>query len=454
MKEINSKTIEDAVYNLCVKANTQYCGKLYEKLYSLYSSKTTDSEKIKLQNIFKNIEKAKETSRPLCQDTGQVIVFVELGKNVCISGRPLNEAIDSAVERAYVENYFRKSTVKNALFDRSNTKTNSPAIVYTEITNTDFIDIKILIKGAGSENYSSLKMFKPTSTREELFEFVKETITTANEKACPPLVLGIGAGGTIDKAAVYSKQAFFNDTPSNDESEFVEELRKYLEKTNVEILDIKIKTGATHIACMPLALTLNCHSTRHSQCKIRHNDIEYVETELQLKEIEDTRQDVQEINTYQIEELRNLSPGENFLLTGEIYTARDAAHEKMKKYFDETGKLPIELKDKIIFYAGPCPNAPNEIIGPIGPTTSARMDKFCDFVHSNGLLASIGKGERSKETEQSIKEYNGKYFSAQGGIAVLFSQCVKESKIVAFEELDTEAIRCLKVEKLPLKTEI
>lgn len=454
MQKINSTVIEEAVYNLCVTANTKYSAELYDNLYCLYSSQTDSAEKLKLKNILENIKEAQETNRPLCQDTGQVIVFAEIGKDIHIENKLINEAINHAVECAYKENYFRLSTVRNALFDRNNAQTNTPAIIYTEITNSDEIKLKLLVKGAGSENYSTIKMFKPSSEKEEIFDFIKESIITAGEKSCPPLVLGIGAGGTMDKAAVLSKQAFFNENPSIDENAFVKELREHLGELNSKILDIKIKTDATHIACLPIALTINCHSTRHGQCIIRNNGIEYLEKEAVIRELPSEKKNLKELNTSRIEELYLLKQGEDFLLSGEIYTARDAAHEKIQQYYEENGCLPFELKDKIIFYAGPCPNNPDEVIGPIGPTTSARMDKFCEFMYSKGLLASIGKGERSFEAKNTIKEHNGRYFIAQGGIACLLAKCVKGCKIVAFEELGTEAVRLLKVEKLPLKAEI
>ncbi len=451
----DANTISKAVYTLCQKANCSYPQDLYNLLYKKY----LNSDGLKHQKyyyILKNIEMSNEKQRPLCQDTGQVIVFVEIGSNVHITGLSIEKTINAAVEKAYKDNFFRKSTVKNAIFDRRNTSTNTPAIIYTEISekDPDTIRLKLMVKGAGSENYSTIKMFKPTSEKKEIFEFIKDSVISAGEKSCPPLCLGVGIGATMDKAAVLSKKAFFNTNETVEEKAFCEELKKYLKNYNLDILNIKIITTATHIACLPVALTINCHSTRHCECVIKENSIEFTDDDLEVKAIEYTDENQIEINTEDIQSIKKLKKGMRILLTGQIYTARDAAHEKMAEYEKEHGAMPFDIKDKIIFYAGPCPPAPNEIIGPVGPTTSVRMDKFSEVMYSKGLAATIGKGERTAETENIIQKYNGKYFTAQGGVACLLADCIKKSEIIAFEELGTEAVRKLYVEKFPVTVEI
>lgn len=454
MVEINTILIEEAVENLCIKANTDYSDTLYENIYDKYSQTNNQKYKNKLADILKNIKMANDLKRPLCQDTGLVMVFIEIGQNVALKGENLSLAINNGIQRAYEKNFFRKSTVQNALFDRENTNTNTPAIIYTEIVGGAKIKIKLLIKGAGAENYSAIKMFKPTSKYEEIFEFIKETVENAGEKACPPLVIGIGAGGTMDVAAVLSKKAFFNNKPTNTENDFISELKTYLKEENENILDVKIQTESTHIASLPVAVTINCHCTRHCECLIEGDSVEYTENKIEYKALQETHSELKEINTQDFKKIKNLKKGETILLTGEILTARDAAHKKIIEYYEENDKLPIELKDKIIFYAGPCPPTPKEIIGPVGPTTSARMDCFCDFMYDNGLLAVIGKGERSEAAQSATKRNGGKYFTMTGGIAVLIAQKIKKSEIIAFEELGTEAVRKLYVEKIPVTVEI
>lgn len=445
---INTELIEEAVYKLCVEANTLYGRDLYEKLVQ----KSKADNKVKESLILKNIKIAAKTRRPLCQDTGQVLVFVKMGYKVSFTGKNIDSAINDAVSNCYKENYYRKSVVKNAIFDRENTSSNTPAIIYYEFYEGERVEINVLIKGAGAENYSKINMFKPSYAKEELFEFVKETVKNAGEKACPPLVLGIGIGGTMDSAALLSKKAFFEKV-DEEETGLAQEIKESLDDNS--ILDVRVKTSATHIASLPMAVTINCHCTRHACAVVEENGITYRKEKIDYKNgpVETEAPGIK-IDTSDIEGLRSLKPGTEILLSGEIYTARDAAHQKIVEIFENEGKMPFDIKDKIIFYAGPCPNTPDEIIGPIGPTTAARMDKFTEFMYSNGLLATIGKGERSNEACESIKKHSGKYFTAIGGISCLLAQTVKKAEIIAFEELGAEAVYKLYVENLPMNTNV
>lgn len=443
---INTEQIREAVYNLCILANTHYSPDLYKKLADDF----TKNAKIKTGLILKNIELASKNKRPLCQDTGQVIVFIKTGQNIRYEGKPINEAINNGVEEAYEKNYYRKSVVKDAINDRNNTKTNTPAIIYHDFVEGSETEINILIKGAGAENYSALKMFKPSDSKEKIFEFIKETVKTAGEKACPPIVVGAGLGGTCDFAAILSKKAFFASNNERDE-QLEKELQNYLNGESV--LDVKVITSPTHIASLPVCVTLNCHCTRHACAVLDENGIAYKKEDTRFLETSIQSQGTN-VNADDYEKIRSLKKGDEILLSGDIYTARDAAHKKFEEIIDKGEELPFDMENKIIFYSGPCPAAPGEIIGPIGPTTAARMDGFAQLTHSLGLIASIGKGERSQEAQEAIKKYNGKYFSAIGGISCVLSQCVKKAEIVAFEELGAEAVYKLTVCDLPLKTEI
>jgi fumarate hydratase subunit alpha len=325
MSKINSKLIEKACHDLCVEANTNYDENLYKIVENMYAAEKNDSTKNKLANIIKNAQIAHENKRPLCQDTGQVIVFIYIGQQVQIEGDNINKAINKGIEKAYKKNYYRQSVVKDALFNRNNTNTNTPAIIYTEFTDTDYIEIKMMIKGAGSENYSAMQMLKPTSTKEEIFNFIKNCLEQAGEKSCPPYVLGIGVGGTAEKALLLSKEAFFEKEQNTQQKEFINELNQHLQGLTNNILEIKLKTAPTHIACLPIGITINCHSCRHSVCKITQNEIIIDKNNNKFKTIEDKNINLKEIHTNDIEEIRKLKSGEEILLTGEVYTARDAA---------------------------------------------------------------------------------------------------------------------------------
>lgn len=454
MSNINVNLIQEAIYNLCIQANTVYSADLYNRMYDTFLNCIDVTKKNKLLNILKNIELSYKKSRPLCQDTGQVLVFLEIGQDCHIQGANLYSVINSAVSRAYTDNYFRKSVVNNAIFDRVNTNDNTPAIIYTDIIDGDEIKINLLVKGAGSENYSQVTTLSPTSSKTDIFQFIKQTLEDAGDKSCPPYVIGIGAGGTIETSALLSKKSFFNNCLSACESEFINDLKLYLGDLTSEILDIKIKSTSTHIASLPVAVTINCHSTRHASCIIKNDVIMYANELLNFRDLSSFTYELDEIYVSEIDKLRSIPAGKSFLLSGEIFTARDAAHEKLFLNYLKNNKSDLDLKNKIIFYAGPCPPTSSEIIGPIGPTTSARMDKYTDFIYSNGVIATIGKGERSKETIDLIKSYNGRYFVVQGGIACYLSDCVKSSQVIAYDELGTEAIRKLYVEKLPVMVEI
>lgn len=437
MKEI----IRTTVVQLCKNANILYNYDLYEKLKSLFQNTKNNELKNKISYILENIKLAYETERPMCQDTGSVIVFLKVGTRLPVVN--YNRVVNEAVKTAYIENYFRKSIVKNSLSNRENTSTNAPAQVYVEFDDSDEIKIDLMVKGAGSENMSSVKMFSPSASKEDIFEFIKEAVYIAGEKACPPVVLGVGIGGTMDGACILSKKAFFEQN----ESEFARDFMQYAH--NEKILDVRVLSSASHIASLPVAVTVGCHCTRHSSCVIKNQEIVYINNK---PEFEDFKIDykAEEVFSDDIVKIKSLKPGENILLTGEIYTARDAAHKMLADLIESGQKLPIELKDKIIFYAGPCPEKPGEISGPIGPTTSYRMDKYAEMFYSHGLLASVGKGERSSEAQSIINKYGGKYFTAVGGISCLLAKCVKSSQIVAFDELGTEAVRRLYVKKFPI----
>lgn len=444
--KINTQKLYEAVFEGCFRANLNLSKDVYKKILE------SGDKPRKLEMIRQNAALANLTQRPLCQDTGQVIVFVGIGQNVCLEGENLNSVINRAVSDCYTKNFFRKSILKNALTDRTNTKTNAPAVIYTEITERDEVRIDILIKGAGAENMSKCAMLNPLSTKEEIFNFVLDTVQTAKDNACPPMFLGIGIGATLDWAAVLSKKAFFG----SENPEFCEELKEFLNKNcKAKTAEVNLLTAQTHIASLPVCVTINCHSTRHAGYEIDKTGKITCLTEFETPtHVEETRKKQPEIRTDEIDKLKALIIGNEILLSGEIYTARDMAHKKMLEMLDRGEELPFDIKDKIIFYAGPCPKNENEVVGPIGPTTAKRMDNFTPKLYEAGLFATIGKGKRSIKAEKAIRLNNGIYFTTQGGVACLLQSCVKEAQVVAFEELGTEAVYRLVVEKLPVKVSI
>lgn len=421
---MNTKLIYEAVYNGLIIANTRLDLETYNKV---------EVSNCKIKNeILKNAYLAYKNQRPLCQDTGQVVVFLNVGQNVVLEGELIYNAINKAVSDCYKDNFFRKSTVKDAVFDRTNTGDNTPAIIHTNFVEGNEVSILIGIKGGGSENMTRLKMMNPTSSLDDIYDFVKETVLLAGENACPPMTVGIGAGGTAEVACTLAKLALFKGKP--------------VDLILDNVLDVKMLTTSTHIASLPVCVNINCHSVREIEIKIKEDKIYYDLKDYTPIKIENEQEAIK-VNSGDIETLKSLKTGDKILLTGKIYTARDMAHKRLYNSILNNEKLPIDIKNAIIFYAGPCPKKENEVIGPIGPTTSKRMDKFAPLLYENGVIATIGKGQRT---------FSGGYLylKATGGVALLYQQSIKSAKIAAYEDLGTEAIYELEVSNMPLTVEI
>ncbi len=435
MPEISTDIIKNTVKNLSKAANINLCYDVYTAIAEKYKI----TNKKKYSQILENILIARQTQRPLCQDTGIVVVFLEIGQNVSLSGENLEKSINDAVAESYQENFFRKSVAQD-IFNRQNTKDNTPAIIYTEIVPGDKIKIDVCIKGGGSENVSSIAMLSPSEGKDGVINFIKETLKKAKDKGCPPYVLGIGLGGTMEKAALQAKKALLR--PLSEESELEKEIKNALDE--YEILGVKILEHPTHIASMAVALNINCHCARHASAEISENSVEYKD-EFGYDLISDfgSKKEAKKLSTEDFEQIKQLKKEDEILLSGEIYTARDMAHKRIEETLQNGQNLPFDLNNKIIFYAGPCPATPDEIIGPIGPTTSARMDKYIPLYKQLKVLATIGKGERT-QSDSPI------YFTAQGGVASLLAKCVKKAELIAYEDLGAEAVYKLTVENFPL----
>ncbi len=457
---INSNVIYETVKNLCIIANTKLPYEEYQALKKLYNDENHLPAKNVLSQILQNARIAFCAQRPLCQDTGFVTVFADIGHNVVIEGEPFNDVINKAVGCVYSEKFYRKSILADPLFERCNTNNNIPVLIHTKIVEGNEINLILSVKGGGCENVSASKMLTPAQGIDGLKEFIIETVKNAGSKPCPPIKIGIGIGSNFEGAAILSKKALLLQKNSeNPQYALLErEILKAINELNIGAMGLGGKSTCfgvnilhepCHMASLPVAISISCHSSRHAGAVISDNVI-YNFKEYDFIQDFSFGQNIKLVDVNDIDAIRNLGIGENILLSGKIFTARDAAHKKLEQLLNEGKSLPFDIKNAVIFYAGPCPAAENEIIGPIGPTTSARMDKYTPILYENGLLATIGKGERSKEVMDSMKKYGGRYFTVTGGVASLLKTCVKTAKIIAYPELGAEAIYELEVEKLPV----
>jgi len=448
---INTEILKDTVYNLCLMAAQNLSVQAYKILREEYKKNPSQ----KLANILKNAKTAAEKNKPLCQDTGTVHVFLDIGNDVSFDKNPY-EAINNGVSKCYKDNFFRKSITENLLISAKNTQDNTPAIIETEYHSGNDVVIRVLLKGAGCDNVSSVEMMLPNTTEEDLVDFVGQKVLEKGKNACPPLFVSVSCGGSASNVLKNAEKNYFSDT-KNALSEKIKNKINSLadEKYNKFFAaDVKLSLYPHHMASFPVGISINCHSLRVAQAKINSdNSVIYSKTVQNYEEVQKSNDNkIKEVLTSDLETIKNLQEGENILLTGEILIARDAAHRRMKKILDNGDKLPFEIKDKIIFYAAPCPPKPDEITGSIGPTTSSRMDKYIPEFPQ--LAGTIGKGVRSKAVQEYIRKNNKVYFEVEGGIAAILSSKFTSYEIIAFEELLSEAVAIATVKQLPVTVSI
>lgn len=472
VSEIKSSLITQIVCYLCKKAAIILPKDVYEEINNIYQKETSETARGFIKEIIVNANIAASSSRPVCQDTGVTVVFVEIGQKVIIKGDFLETAVNKGVEKAYKDFFLRKSIVKDAVFERINTETNTPAVIHTFMVPGDSIKISVMLKGSGSENMSAVKMLKPYDGVEGIVNFITETVKKAGPNSCPPLQIGVGIGGTMEKAAILAKKALVKKITAISELEnaaqkdFKKELElkilNEVQKTgvgaegfggNCTAFAVNVETSSCHMASLPVAVNLNCHAARSASMVIDKNTVapDVIKPDFQINKINIDYSLYKKIKLpLKEEDIKSLKAGDRALLTGEIYTARDAAHKKIFESIQTGKSLPFEIEKSVIYYAGPCPAAANEAIGPAGPTTSCRMDVYTPKLLDMGVSATIGKGSRSKDVIESMKKNKAIYMVATGGVACLISEKIKSAEIVAYPELGAEAVYKLKVEGFPV----
>ena len=451
-----------------------------QHLARAYEREQSPAAKDAMAQILTNSKLSATGHRPICQDTGIVNVFLKVGMDVRWEGftGSLDDAINEGVRRGYNHegNTLRASVVADPLFARKNTKDNTPAVIFTEIVPGNTVDITVAAKGGGSENKSKLVMMNPG---DDLVEWVLKTVPTMGAGWCPPGMLGIGIGGTAEKAVLLAKESLMDDldmyelqakSARGEKLDQVEELRLELfEKVNAlgigaqglggltTVLDVKIKLYPTHAASKPVAMIPNCAATRHAHFVMDGSGPVYLDPpSLDLWPKIEWAPDYNKskrvnLNTLTKAEVASWKPGDTLLLNGKMLTGRDAAHKRIQEMLAKGEPLPVDFTNRIIYYVGPVDPVGDEAVGPAGPTTATRMDGFTEMMLAHtGLIAMVGKAERGPTAIAAIQKHQSAYLMAVGGAAYLVSKAIKHAKVVGFADLGMEAIYEFDVVDMPV----
>ena len=441
-----------------------------------YAAEQSTAAKDAIAQILTNSKMCAEGRRPICQDTGIVNVFLKIGMDVRFEGfaGSIEDAVNDGVRQGYLnpDNVLRASIVADPHFERKNTKDNTPAVVHMTVVPGNTVDVQVAAKGGGSENKSKFVMMNPSDS---LVDWVIKTVPTMGAGWCPPGMLGIGIGGTAERAMLLAKQSLMEDIdmyelkargPQNK----VEELRIELcDKINAlgigaqglggltTVLDVKIAMYPTHAASKPVAMIPNCAATRHAHFVLDGSGAAYLEPPSldlwpDVKWAPDYNKSKRvDLNTLTKEQVAAWKPGDTLLLSGKMLTGRDAAHKRIQDMLAKGEALPVDFTNRVIYYVGPVDPVRDEVVGPAGPTTATRMDKFTEMMLAQtGLIGMIGKAERGPAGVEAIKKHKSAYLMAVGGAAYLVSKAIKHAKVVGFGDLGMEAIYEFDVTDMPV----
>jgi fumarate hydratase class I len=441
-----------------------------------YEGEASPAAKDAIAQILTNSRMCAEGHRPLCQDTGIVNVFLKIGMDVRFEGFPgsIEDAVNDGVRRGYLDpdNTLRASVLADPIFERKNTKDNTPAVVHMSVVPGHTVDVTVAAKGGGSENKSKFIMMNPSDS---IVDWVLKTVPTMGAGWCPPGMLGIGVGGTAEKAMLLAKEVLMEpidmfDLMARGPSNKLEEMRIELyQKVNAlgigaqglggltTVLDVKIATWPTHAASLPVAMIPNCAATRHAHVVLDGSGPAFMEPPSldlwpKVNWVPDTQKSQRvNLDTLTPAEVASWKPGQTLLLNGKMLTGRDAAHKRIQDMLAKGEKLPVDFTNRVIYYVGPVDPVRDEVVGPAGPTTATRMDKFTGMMlEKTGLIAMVGKAERGPVAIEAIRQHKSAYLMAVGGAAYLVSKAIKASKVVGFADLGMEAIYEFDVKDMPV----
>ena len=472
-------TKEDLIQSIC--DSLQYISYYHppdfiQAITKAYEREESAAAKDAMAQILINSKMCAEGHRPICQDTGIVNVFLTVGMGVHFeTDASLDDMVNEGVRRAYLlsDNVLRASILADPAGKRTNTNDNTPAVIHTELVPGDTLEVRVAAKGGGSEAKSKFVMLNPS---DDIVEWVTKTVPTMGAGWCPPGMLGIGIGGTSEKAMLLAKRSLMepidiHELQARGAANRTEELRlEIFEKVNdlgigaqglgglTTVLDVKVLDYPTHAANLPVAMIPNCAATRHAHFVLDGSgpaELAIPDPDVWPDIVWEAGPNSRRVNLDQVtqQDIEQWQPGETLLLSGKILTGRDAAHKRISDLIANGESLPdgVDLKGKFIYYVGPVDPVRDEVVGPAGPTTATRMDSFTEMMlESTGILGMIGKAERGPVAIDAIKKHQAVYLMAVGGAAYLVSKAIRKSRVVAFEDLGMEAIHEFEVEDMPV----
>jgi fumarate hydratase class I len=439
-----------------------------------YEREQSPAAKDAIAQILTNSRMCAEGHRPICQDTGIVNVFLKVGMGVRFDfDSSLEDVVNEGVRRAYLnpDNPLRASVLDESDFGRRNTRDNTPAVISVQMVPGDKLAVDVAAKGGGSEAKAKFAMLNPSDS---IVDWVLKTVPTMGAGWCPPGMLGIGVGGTAEKAMLMAKEALMEpidmaELKTRGARSKVEEMRIELyDKVNAlgigaqglgglsTVLDVKIRTYPAHAANRPVAMIPNCAATRHAHfvldgsgpARFEAPSLEDWPKVTWSADASSTRVD---LNSLDRKVVAGWKPGQRLLLSGKLLTGRDAAHQRIQDLLEKKQPLPVSFANRVIYYVGPVDAVRDEVIGPAGPTTATRMDKFTELMLSQtGLIAMVGKAERGPAALEAIRKHKAAYLMAVGGAAYLVAKAIRQAKVLAFEDLGMEAIHEFEVQDMPV----
>ena len=445
-----------------------------QAMHAAYLREESPAARDALAQILVNSRLCALGHRPICQDTGIVTVFLKVGMDLRWDAQmSLADMVNEGVRRAYLhpDNVLRASILDDPDGARRNTGDNTPAVIHTELVPGDTLEVHVAAKGGGSEAKAKFAMLNPSDS---VVDWVLEQVPKMGAGWCPPGMLGIGVGGTAEKAMLLAKEALLEpidiqELRARGASNRAETLRlELMDKVNAlgigaqglggltTVLDVKVRDYPTHAANKAVAIIPNCAATRHAHFVLDGSG----PARLEPPRIEDWPEvswevgaNVRRVDLDRVtpEDVRTWQPGDTVLLSGKLLTGRDAAHKKIVDLLAAGESLPVDFRGRFIYYVGPVDPVDDEVVGPAGPTTATRMDKFTrTLLERTGLLGMVGKAERGPAAIEAIRDHGAVYLMAVGGAAYLVSKAITAARVLAFPELGMEAIYEFEVKDMPV----